>query len=424
MSLNRRKLLVIGCMWPESRSSAAGSYLLQLIEQLQQAGCVLHFASAATPGERRDDLAARGIVEHPIALNCSSFDSFISDLAPDMVLFDRFMTEEQFGWRVEQHAPHALRILQTSDLHALRAVREKALKHAENDHPVMHSPAELGALLQREPLALREVTSILRCDLSLMISPREIELLTQFLSVPVEQLCYCPFLIDWPPVARPNFDERSDFATIGNFLHAPNWDSLRWLKTAIWPRIRQTLPTAKLHIYGAHPTAKALQLHHPQQGFLLHGACDDSVTTLAQARVCLSPLRFGAGIKGKFIDAALAQTPAITTSIGAEGMGEAVNWPGIIANTANAIADVAVALHSEQESWLAAQAKCQEFITANFARDVYGTALIEAIASAYRELEARRERQFLGRLIRQNHLRASEYMARWIEAKNKSVSRH
>ena len=44
------------------------------------------------------------------------------------MLFDRFMMEEQFGWRVAENCPNALRILDTEDLHFLRKTRHQQLK--------------------------------------------------------------------------------------------------------------------------------------------------------------------------------------------------------------------------------------------------------------------------------------------------------
>ena len=83
------------------------------------------------------DLATLGIDEVTIELNNSSFDAFITELAPDIVLFDRFMMEEQFGWRVEKHCPSALRVLETSDLQSLRDARQQQLKAR-----LKHSPEQ------------------------------------------------------------------------------------------------------------------------------------------------------------------------------------------------------------------------------------------------------------------------------------------
>ncbi len=114
-----------------------------------------------------------------------------------------------------------------------------------------------------------------RSDLTLTISSYEMELLQQHFQLPATQLLYCPFLLDEPlrwsaPAgsAALTFVERQHFISIGNFRHEPNWQSVLWLKQQIWPLIRQALPQAQLHLYGAYPPPKATALHAPKQGFL------------------------------------------------------------------------------------------------------------------------------------------------------------
>ncbi len=88
-------VLVIGYVWPEPRSSAAGGHMMQILESFLAAGWHITFASPASVGEHKADLRSLGIDEQAIELNNSSFDTFISALRPDVVLFDRFMMEEQ-----------------------------------------------------------------------------------------------------------------------------------------------------------------------------------------------------------------------------------------------------------------------------------------------------------------------------------------
>ncbi len=73
-----------------------------------------------------------GVRKKSIELNSSSFDDFAVELNPDVVLFDRFMIEEQFGWRIIENCPKAIRILDTEDLHCLRTARQKAFKEKQN----------------------------------------------------------------------------------------------------------------------------------------------------------------------------------------------------------------------------------------------------------------------------------------------------
>jgi hypothetical protein len=91
-----------------------------------RAGWHVTFASAAEPGERAEGLDGVATRTAPIALNDDSFDRFVVSARPDVVVFDRFMTEEQFGWRVENYRPSALRVLDTVDLHCLRRARHAA----------------------------------------------------------------------------------------------------------------------------------------------------------------------------------------------------------------------------------------------------------------------------------------------------------
>ena len=123
-----KKLLVIGFVWPEPNSSAAGGRIMQLISIFIENGFEITFASPALDSDFMVDLAAFGVEKRAIELNNSSFDDFVIELNPDVVLFDRFMIEEQFGWRVSENCPKAIRLLDTEDLHCLRAARQKAFK--------------------------------------------------------------------------------------------------------------------------------------------------------------------------------------------------------------------------------------------------------------------------------------------------------
>src|SRR5690606_27012408 len=125
------RLLILGYVWPEPRSSAAGGRIMQLIECFQARGWDITFASAARRSDQCADLALYQVRETEVALNCSSFDEFVVGLQPDLVMFDRFVPEEQFGWRVAEACPSALRILDTADLHSLRWTRQQLLKESQ-----------------------------------------------------------------------------------------------------------------------------------------------------------------------------------------------------------------------------------------------------------------------------------------------------
>lgn len=407
------KILIIGSVWPEPRSSAASLRLMQLIRLFLEQGWSITFATAATESEHMADLQALGVSCRKVEVNSASFDDFAVETAPDIVLFDRFMVEEQFGWRVEKCCPKALRILDTIDLHCLRDARHRALKQ--------------GRSMLRDDLfsdmARREIASIYRSDIALIVSDFEEELLKEVFGVPSELLHYCPLMFDTSDITTdpvPVFEERQHFVTIGNFRHAPNMDSILWLKEAIWPNIRARLPDAELHIYGAYAPKSATALHDPKRGFLIHGRAENALAVVKQARVCLAPLRYGAGIKGKLTDAMRTGTPSVTTTIGAEGMHGNQDWCGFIEDDPDAFAEVSVKLCSDRMLWNEKQKQCANILSQRFDRQTHGPALISRIDDLRRALQKQRLDNFTGSMLRFHHHRSTEFMSRWIEAKNEN----
>ncbi|HEF4759923.1 TPA: glycosyltransferase [Pseudomonas putida] len=421
------KVLVIGYVWPEPRSSAASGHVMQILEAFVNEGWDITFSSPAGYGEQRADLTALGIREVPIELNNSSFDTFISELAPDIVLFDQFMMEEQFGWRVEKHCPDALRVLESCDLQSLRQGRHQRLKERLKACDDNHDFTRLFAPAMREEfehmadtdLAKREIAAFYRCDLTLMVSEVEIEILVEQFKLPRDLLHWCPLMVDLPNTAPVPFEERAHFLHIGNFRHAPNWDAVLWLKTAIWPLIREQLPGAQLHIYGAYTPPKATALHNPAQGFHVMNWAEDALQVMSAARVCMAPLRFGAGVKGKIVDAMLCGTPNVTTPIGAEAMHDDEPWPGAITRTARDFADNAVQLHQDKNRWLDAQAQGLQLLAKRYQQAVHGPALIARLEHCLQNLPAIRRDNFTGSMLRHHHHKSTQYMSQWIEAKNR-----
>jgi glycosyltransferase involved in cell wall biosynthesis len=408
-----QRLLIIGFVWPEPNSSAAGSRMLQLISQFQQQGYVITFASPAMDSDFMVDLTSLNVDKKSIVLNCSSFDVFVKELNPNIVLFDRFMIEEQFGWRVAENCPDALRILDTEDLHCLRLARQKAFK-AHHDFTIADT--------LKEEVAKREIASILRCDLSLMISEFEIELLKTTFKIDEKLLYYLPFLLD--PISEatfeklPSFEERNDFIFIGNFLHEPNWNAVQYLKETIWPLLRKQLPDTNLNIYGAYPSQKVMQLHQPKEGFHIKGRAIDANEVVQNARIVLAPLRFGAGIKGKLIEAMQCGTPSITTTIGAESMQGNLPWNGFVTDDVTEFTKAAVQFYQDKKLWTAAQQNAIAIINQRYSKERFENDFALKVQFLRSNLQQHRLDNFFGSLLQHHTLTSTKYMSRWIEAKN------
>jgi glycosyltransferase involved in cell wall biosynthesis len=409
-----RKLLIIGFVWPEPNSSAAGGRMMQLISFFKNQGYQITFSSPALDSDFMVDLKQYQVDRKAITLNCSSFDLFIKDLNPDIVLFDRFMIEEQFGWRVAENCPNALRILDTEDLHCLRLARQKAFK--ENR---IFTPSDLVT----EDSAKREIASILRCDLSLIISEYEMELLNTIFKIDQSLLYYLPFMteaIDTSCLEKfPSFEERENFIFIGNFLHEPNWNAVQYLKESIWPLIKKQLPEVDLLIYGAYPSQKILQLHKPSEGFYLKGRAINAQEVVQKARVVLAPLRYGAGIKGKLLEAMQCGTPSVTTTIGSESMCGNLAWNGCIVDDVIDFADQAIKTYQDKIFWLKSQQNGIKIINQRYSKNIFQIDFIRKIDFIILNIKQHRLNNFMGELLQHHTLKSTKYMARWIEEKNK-----
>jgi glycosyltransferase involved in cell wall biosynthesis len=409
----QQELLIIGTVFPGPNSSAAGTRMLQLVELFQKHDWKITFGSAAAESEFAADLSSIGIKQVSVKLNDSSFDDFVRELNPQLVVFDRFMTEEQFGWRVAEHCPNAIRILDTEDLHCLRHARQDALKQNRD-----LEPTDLF-----NEVAKREIASIYRSDLSLIISEYEMQVLKTIFKVDESLLHYLPFMLDSvteeDQKAWLSFDERQHFVTIGNFLHPPNWDAVQYLKTDIWPVIRKQLPEAEMHVYGAYCADKHRQLHSEKDCFLIKGRAEFAVEVIGQARVLLAPLRFGAGLKGKLVEAMQCGTPSVTTSIGAEAMHGNVYWSGSIADSPENFAQAAVVLYSDETAWKIAQQNGMAIIQQTYPKEELGNTFIKRLEDLKSNLDTHRQQNFIGSMLMHHSMRSTEFMSRWIEAKNK-----
>jgi len=411
--MQEKTILIIGLVWPEPKSSAAGTRMVQLLNLFLEDQYTVVFASAAAKGEFSADLQSLGVNEVSIKLNDDSFNIFVRSLQPEMVMFDRYMIEEQYGWRIRQECPTALTLLDTEDLHCLRAARQAAIKN--------HT--ELSQLDLFNDIAKREIAAILRSDLSLIISQAEVELLVQEYGVNRDLLYFLPFLetpltpaaVDsWQP-----YDAREGFMFIGNYLHEPNWNTLQTLKTTIWPLLRKRLPGVKMHIYGAYASAKVSQLQNVAEHFLVHGRADTSTEVMSKHRLLLAPIKFGAGLKGKFIDAMQTGTPSITTNIGAEAMNDNLLWGGAICDDLTEFVSAAASLYADREKWLQSQQNGLRILNDKYDKGLFIPGFMEKIQYLKGNLSQHRRKNFMGQILQHHSLNSNKYMSLWISEKNK-----
>lgn len=400
-----KKLLFIGHTWPEPNSTAAGTRMMQLIHLMQHAGYQITFCSAAVRNDYSVNLDLLNVNQQQVLLNDDSFDQWVKLEMFDVVIYDRFVTEEQFGWRFRESCPKSVNILDTEDLHLLRKAREVALKDKE----------PLSNKQLYNTIAMREIASIFRCDMSLIISKYEMNL-----------LFYLPFTYTNHQLSQlstnqcQSYQERVHFSTIGNFMHQPNYDAVHYLKDIIWPLISKELPQAELHIYGSYTNSKVQQLNNQQQKFYIKGRADHALNAVGSSRVMLAPLRYGAGLKGKLLTAMQSGTPFVATDIALEGLNinQQDNYIKPI-NDPVAFAHHAIRLYTDNKLWHDYQRIGFNKIKQQFALSDFYDTLISTIEQITSQLSDHRNTNFIGMLIKHHYLNSTKYLSKWIQEKNK-----
>jgi GT2 family glycosyltransferase/glycosyltransferase involved in cell wall biosynthesis len=188
-----------------------------------------------------------------------------------------------------------------------------------------------GGLRERAHLHLdylrmfRFETSMLRAfDLVFATGPKEAELLSSFKGLE-HRVSNVPFAgmdlsrFACPPETRPASNE---LLFVGSFRHAPNVDALLYFVRDILPLVHRSRPDARLVVVGNGVPPKVLALgNDPRIEF--RGFVEDLQPLYQRCAAFIAPIRVGAGIRVKLLEAFAAGAPAVSTTLGAEGIGAA-----------------------------------------------------------------------------------------------------
>ncbi len=390
-------------VWPEPYSSAAGVRTLQIAKHLQSFDYEVVLFSPCKENEASTYWREMGFSTISCPSNQRSTLNEHRQLRLDVILYDRFVMEEQFGWQAREIWPQALHLVDTQDLHHVRRFREQLIKNGA-------SIAEVKALSNWRPNNDfdRELSSLYRADVSLVVSSWEREWLLDR-GYPAERVFTCPFSPQNETASPLPFGERKDFLFLGNFRHAPNLDAVRWL-ISFWPKIH-TATGATLNLIGAYPSQEISQLQKVP-GVRIRGNETNIEAFLRTAVALFAPLRFGAGIKGKILEAWSYGTPVLGTSIAFEGMSFS---PGL--DSEDFWISEAVKIYKQENQWNSASEQARQDAR-KFSFPKHRQVWQEILAQGQQHKEDWRNHP-VTRMLLFHQNQSYKYFSLWIEEKNK-----
>ena len=147
-----------------------------------------------------------------------------------------------------------------------------------------------------------------------------------------------------------NPDIREGVLFVGGFSHPPNADALKYFLDNMWDDIYAQIK-APFYIVGSNATDDIKAMHNEAKGIIFKGfVSEEELKELYEkVRLVVVPLRYGAGVKGKVIEALYYGDPVITTSVGAEGIDNSYNQM-LVADEPSEFIKKCVALYTDKEA--------------------------------------------------------------------------
>jgi GT2 family glycosyltransferase len=281
----------------------------------------------------------------------------------DVVMLSRHYIAIKHIGTLRSFAPRALIVFDTVDLHFLREERLADLN--------ANRTARIVAIAKRD----EELALIRKAHVTLVVSTVEQELLNRLAP---ESRVMILSTIHEPLNGGKSFADREGLVFIGSFRHPPNTDAVLWYAAEILPRIRERLPGVKTYIIGSDPPATIKSL--AEKDLVITGFVPDVTPYFTGCRVSVSPLRYGAGVKGKVNLAMSYGLPVVATTPSIEGMHLNHEGDVLVADDPEAFADAVARAYGDKALWTRLAEGGRENIRAHFSRDVARSALAQMLA--------------------------------------------
>lgn len=226
--------------------------------------------------------------------------------AIDYVFFHKPDPASKFLPAVKEHTNAAI-IYQCHDLHFLRLQRKAEV---ENDSSILE-----------EARQYEKIENFIFSNSDVLLTFSNVEEAFLRKKFPTKSIFTVPlFFYDEVPEVNRDFSQRRDLLFVGSCGHTPNRDAIAWFCSEIFPLIQAKVPGVALNVVGSDPAEDIMALNSESIRILGRVSEEKLADLYKSARMMVVPLRFGAGVKGKVIEALYNGVPLVSTTIGLEGI--------------------------------------------------------------------------------------------------------
>ena len=280
-----------------------------------------------------DAMRRAGVALKDIPANID-YQSFLKERFYDYAIIDFWDMAEFYVPIIRKHSPKTKIIIDSVDIHFIRELREAELK---NDK-ILRQKA-----LQNKK---KELAVYKKADRVWVVTEEDRQALKGLIkNIPMDIVPNIHKKVDY----MKEFNKTSGLLFVGNFNHPPNQDAVHFLIREIMPEVRKKLPDIKLIIAGNNPPQEIQD--YTSDTTIVTGYVEDLSPYLQNARISVSPLRYGAGMKGKIGEALSWGLPVVTTSVGAEGIKLTDGEQALIADEATVFAEKIILLYQNAQLW-------------------------------------------------------------------------
>ncbi|MDE2407749.1 MAG: glycosyltransferase [Xanthomonadaceae bacterium] len=375
---DRKLVLVVDHYVPQPDRDAGSRTMLAFIQSLLEAGAVVKFwpDNLYNDPEYTPRLQKMGVEVFHGARWQAGIGSMLREYGDvfDAVLLSRPDVAEKHLDDVRAHS-HARVVYYGHDLHFQRMQNQAALLQPGQERTLLEQSA--AVMEAREHALWQRVDTVLY--------PGDDEaLLVQALAPGVDARAILPYAFDTFGVDA-RLESRSGVLFVAGFAHPPNEDAARWLVDAIMPKLWARWPGLHLSLVGSHPTAAVRALASAQVEVTGFVSDEELQRRYATARAAVVPLRYGAGVKSKVVEALQQGLPLVTTTVGAQGLAE-VDVVCDVSDDAEAIAAHLSVLLENDAHWLARSRSGAAYAAQRFSRTALRSQLLAALGLARTEV--------------------------------------